>query len=39
MSQKIDLTTAPRADGTLYPPPFESRVGRDGGSSSVTLLD
>jgi uncharacterized cupin superfamily protein len=23
MSRKIDLTTAPRADGTLYPPPFD----------------
>ena len=23
MSQKIDLNTAPRADGTLYPPPFD----------------
>jgi uncharacterized cupin superfamily protein len=23
MSQKIDLTTAPRAEGTLYPPPFD----------------
>ena len=23
MSKKIDLTTAPRADGTLYPPPFD----------------
>jgi uncharacterized cupin superfamily protein len=23
MSQKINLTTAPRADGTLYPPPYD----------------
>ena len=23
MSRKIDLTTAPRADGTLYPPPYD----------------
>ena len=23
MSQKIDLTTAPKAEGTLYPPPFD----------------
>lgn len=23
MSQKINLATAPRADGTLYPPPYD----------------
>jgi uncharacterized cupin superfamily protein len=25
MSQKINLSTAPRADGTLYPPPYDER--------------